>query len=149
MQIVLRPALIQDFDFCRTLYFAGMEEVIRELNLDRDAQAIGFRKQWSFEEARITTVDGGDIGWMQSTLKDGAIFLGQLFIDSGFQRRGIGTEVIGRLIEEAGDLPVTLSVAKINPAVRLYERFGFRITHEDGRKFHMRREPGALTPLIS
>jgi hypothetical protein len=41
-----------------------MEGVIRELNLDRDAQAIGFRKQWSFEEAPIITVDDGDIGWM-------------------------------------------------------------------------------------
>ena len=105
MQIVLRPALIQDFDFCKNLYFAGMEDVIRELNLDRDRS----RRHCSSQ--------------------------------SGFQRRGIGTEVIGRLIAEAGDLPVTLSVAKINPAVRLYERLGFQITHEDARKFHMRHEP--------
>lgn len=144
MQIVLRPARIHDCEFCKTLYFAGVEEVIRELNLDRDAQSIGFRQQWSFEQARIITIDGADIGWMQSVLKDGAIFLAQLFIESSFQRRGIGTEVIRRLIDEAAadDLPVTLSVAKINPAVRLYERLGFRITHEDNRKFHMRREPG-------
>lgn len=114
------------------------------MNPDRDAQTTGFRQQCSFEQARIVTSGGADIGWMRSVLKDGAIFLAQLFIESSFEGRGMGTEVIGRLIDEAaaGDLPVTLSVAKVNPAVRLYERLGFRITHEGNRKFHMRPEPG-------
>ena len=31
---------------------------------------------------------------------------------------------------------------KINPALALYERLGFRITHEDEHKFYMRAEPG-------
>jgi hypothetical protein len=35
---------------------------------------------------------------------------------------------------------VTLGVVKINPALRLYERLGFRITHDDARKFYMRRD---------
>jgi ribosomal protein S18 acetylase RimI-like enzyme len=30
---------------------------------------------------------------------------------------------------------------KINPALRLYERLGFRITHEDERKFYRKRDP--------
>jgi GNAT superfamily N-acetyltransferase len=97
-----------------------MEEVIRELNLDRKKQAIGFQQQWSFGDVRIITVGGADIGWMQSMLKDGAILLAQLFVEASFQRRGIGSEVIGRLIDEAtaDGLPVTLSVARINPAVK-------------------------------
>ena len=33
-------------------------------------------------------------------------------------------------------------MVKTNPARRLYERLGFRVTHEDGRKFYIRREPG-------
>jgi ribosomal protein S18 acetylase RimI-like enzyme len=36
--------------------------------------------------------------------------------------------------------PVTLGVVKINPALSLYERLGFRVTHQDDRKFYMRRE---------
>jgi GNAT superfamily N-acetyltransferase len=88
MQIVLRPALIQDFDFCKNLYFARMEEVIRELNLDRGAQGIAFRQQWSFKQTRIITARG-------------AIFLAELFIEGSFQRHGIGAAVIRRLIDEA------------------------------------------------
>jgi ribosomal protein S18 acetylase RimI-like enzyme len=31
-------------------------------------------------------------------------------------------------------------VVKTNPALRLYKRLGFRVTHEDDRKFYMRRK---------
>jgi ribosomal protein S18 acetylase RimI-like enzyme len=36
---------------------------------------------------------------------------------------------------------MTLGVVKSNPAKRLYERLGFNVTHEDERKFYMRRAP--------
>src|ERR1700730_14340526 len=143
MQITLRPARTQDFDYCASLYFAGMERVIRELNLDRVAQATTLRQQWDVTQVRIITLDGADIGWLQSTIRDDAFFLAQLFVDGSFQRRGIGTEVMNRLIGEAtrARQAMTLGVVKTNPALRLYQRLGFRITHEDDRKFYMRRDP--------
>src|ERR1700730_724305 len=143
MQITLRSARTQDYDYCASLYFAGMERIIRELNLDRVAQAAGFRQQWELTQIRIITLDGADIGWLQSTTQGDALFLAQLFVDGSFQRRGIGTEVMNRLIAEAMRTrqAVTLGVVKTNPALRLYQRLGFRITHEDDRKFYMRRDP--------
>ena len=47
-----------------------------------------------------------------------------------------------RLIADAAQThhSVRLAVVKINPAVRLYERLGFQITHEDDRKFFMKRD---------
>jgi ribosomal protein S18 acetylase RimI-like enzyme len=149
MQITLRPARNQDFDFCAVLYFAGMENIIRELNLDRVAQATGFRQLWELTQVRIITVDGADSGGLQSTTREDSLFLGQLFVHASFQRRGIGTEVMHRLIAEAARArqSVTLGVVKINPARRLYERMGFRITHEDDRKFYMRRDPDAEPPM--
>jgi ribosomal protein S18 acetylase RimI-like enzyme len=64
------------------------------------------------------------------------------FVGSPFQRRSIGTEVMKRLIGEATvlNLAVGLDVVRINPARRFYERLGFRITHEDDRKFYMKRD---------
>ena len=35
---------------------------------------------------------------------------------------------------------LTLGVVKTNPALGLYERLAFRITHEDERKFYMRHD---------
>src|SRR3984893_8567266 len=143
MQITLRPARTEDFDYCVSLYFAGMERVIRELNLDRVAQAAALRQQWDVTQVRIIALDDADIGWVQSTTRADALFPSQLFVDGSFRRRGIGTEVMNRLISEAtrARQAVTLGVVKTNPALRLYERLGFRITHEDDRKFYMRRDP--------
>ena len=149
MQITLRPARTQDFDFCEALYFAGMENIIRELNLDRVAQSASFRQLWELTQVRIIVVDGADGGWLQSTKRGDSLFLAQLFVSASFQRRGIGTEVMHRLIAEAASArqAVTLGVVKINPALRLYERMGFRITHEDDRKLYMRRDPDAEAPM--
>jgi ribosomal protein S18 acetylase RimI-like enzyme len=138
----LRPARPEDFDYCAHLYFEGMESIIfRELNLNMDAQAAGFRQRWDVTQVRIITLDGMDIGWLQSFVKDDALFLAQLFVEGALRRQGIGTKVVKGLIEEAtrAGLAVTLGVVKTNPALRLYERLGFRTTHEDERKFYMRR----------
>jgi ribosomal protein S18 acetylase RimI-like enzyme len=142
--LTLRPAEVKDFDFCANLYFAGMEETIRELRLNRATQVASFRQQWAVEQVRIIVRDGSDIGWLQSRVEGDSLFLAQLFVADSFQRQGNGTEVIGRLIDEAGCMrrAVTLGVVKTNPARRLYERLGFRVTREDDRKFYMRRESG-------
>ena len=141
MQIALRPALAKDFDYCERLYFAGMDWIIDELKLDRAAQAAGFRKDWALPQVRIITLDGLDVGWLQTMARDDGFFLAQLFVDGPFQRRGIGTEVMSWLIREAAGAKqaVLLAVVKINPALRLYERLGLQNTHEDDRKYYMKR----------
>ena len=146
--IAFRPAGPDDFDYCERLYFAEMERINRELKLDRDAQKASFRRQWVASEVRIIEHGGTDIGWLQSAIRDGALFLGQLFVEPAFQGQGIGTQVMNILIAEAtgAGRAMTLGVVKINPALRLYQRLGFRITHEDARKFYMRREPAASDP---
>jgi GNAT superfamily N-acetyltransferase len=139
---VLRPARAEDFDDCARLYFEGMETIIKELNLNMEAQVAGFRQRWNVTPVRIITLDGADIGWLQSFVTDDALFLGQLFVDDALRRQGIGTEIVKGLIEEASSagLALALGVVKTNPALRLYERLGFRTTHEDERKFYMRRD---------
>jgi ribosomal protein S18 acetylase RimI-like enzyme len=138
----LRSARAEDFDYCARLYFEGMENIITDLNLNIDAQVAGFRHRWDVTQVRIITLDGTDIGWLQSFVKDDALFLGQLFVEGALRRQGIGTEVVKGLIEEAarGGQALTLGVVKTNPALRLYERLGFRTTHEDERKFYMRHD---------
>ncbi len=149
MQIALRPASPQDFEFCKRLYFAGMKTIIEELNLDMAAQAVSLRESWVLQQVRIIAIDSSDVGWLQSTMRDDGLFLAQLFVDGPFQRQGIGTEVMNRLIAEAARLgqPVRLAVVKINPALRLYERLGFHTTHEDDRKFYMKRDPASAMSI--
>jgi len=143
MQIVLRPAVSQDFEYCERLYFTGMEKIIEELGLDMAAQAASFLQNWDLAEVRIIAVGNSEVGWLQSSVRDDGLFVAQLFVDDPFQGQGIGTEVMNRLIGEASRLnqAVRLAVVKTNPALRLYERLGFHITHEDDRKFYLKRNP--------
>ena len=145
MQIALRPAVTQDFEYCRRVYFAGMDKIIEELNLDRTAQAEGFQQQWVLTEIQIITLGGSDVGWLQIKKQGEELFVAQMFVDIPVQGRGIGTEIMNRLIVDAERThqSVRLAVAKVNPAVQLYKRLGFHITHEDDRKFYMKRNPNA------
>jgi ribosomal protein S18 acetylase RimI-like enzyme len=144
MRTVLRLSRPEDFEYCAAIYFAEMDRTIQELNLDRSAQVASFHERWEVTQVRIITLDGADIGWLQTTTKDDTLFLAQLVVESAFQRQGIGTEVMKYLIDEATRAcqAITLGVVKTNPALRLYERLGFRVTHDDHRKFYMRRERG-------
>jgi ribosomal protein S18 acetylase RimI-like enzyme len=142
MRTILRPAHLQDFEYCANLYFAEMERTIDMLKVDKAAHAAGFRERWNEAQVRIITLDGADIGRLQSVTREDNLFLAQLFVAPAFQRQGIGTEVMTRLIADAARAgqAVTLGVVKTNPALRLYHRLGFRTTHEDDRKFYMRRD---------
>jgi GNAT superfamily N-acetyltransferase len=148
MTIAFRPATPADFDYCAKLYFAAMEAMNRALGLDIDKHATDFRERWIVGEIRIITRDGADVGWLQVAAEGDGLFLKQLFVDAARQRRGIGTQVMHRLIEEAAHAgrAMTLGVVKTNPALRLYQRLGFAITHEDARKFYLRRECNAAMP---
>lgn len=147
MPIAFRPALAVDFEYCRRIYFAEMEWIIRELRLDELAQAESFLNQWNPNQVRIITLNRADIGWLQSFSEDAGIFLSQLFVERAYQRRGVGTEAMRRLMKEAEqrNQALRLDVVKINPARVLYERLGFRIVGEEERKFHMKWDPEAIS----
>jgi ribosomal protein S18 acetylase RimI-like enzyme len=120
-----------------------MRTTIATLGLDETRHLAEFARRWSVEQVRIVMLRDEAIGWLQTAPEDDAIFLAQLFVDTPFQRRGIGGRLMRILIEEAASesKAVTLGVVKTNPARRLYERLGFSITHEDQYKFYMRRPP--------
>lgn len=60
-----------------------------------------------------------------------------------WRNRGIGSAVIGGILEEArgGRLPVRLMVERFSRARPLYERMGFHIVDESGTHYLMERTP--------
>ena len=143
MKVSLRPAVAADFEACRRTYFAETAWINERLQLKREDQESTFRNLWKPTQVCVIQADGVDVGWLQTVVSKDEEFLGQIFVDAPFQRRGIGTEVLRGIIDEASSrkLPVRLAVVKFNPSRRLYERLGFRVTHEDERKVYMSREP--------
>ncbi len=92
---------------------------------------------------QIVEYEGRAIGCISVRYPEGEILLAVIEIAPAFQRRGIGRFVIGNVLEDADrlQLPVKLSVLKVNPAHRLYERLGFRYAGETPTHYAMRREP--------
>ena len=143
MKVTLRPAVNADFEACRRTYFAETDWINERLQLNRDEQESMFQKLWTPSQVCMIQADGIDVGWLQTVVSKSEHMLGQIFVDAPHQRRGIGTEVLRRIVEEASrlQLPIRLAVVKFNPSRRLYERLGFRVTREDERKVYMSREP--------
>lgn len=143
MNIQIRRARATDTEFARAVYFETMRDRIEPLfGWDQRHQEASFAGWFDFQQAAIIVADERDIGWMQT--RDGAdeVFLGSLYVIPEMQRRGIGTRVLRELIDQShrSSRALTLAVMKNNPAIQLYERLGFRVTHEDQYKFYMRLE---------
>jgi ribosomal protein S18 acetylase RimI-like enzyme len=60
-----------------------------------------------------------------------------------FRNRGVGTRAVASLMEEARgrSLPLRLSVARGNPAMRLYQRLGFSVISADAVYIEMEYQP--------
>jgi GNAT superfamily N-acetyltransferase len=142
MKVTLRPAIAADFEACRRTYFAEMDWINERLGLKREDQESMFRTQWKPRQVAIIQADGTDVGWLQTVVGKSEHMLGQIFVAAPHQRKGIGTEVLRGIIGEASKrgLPVRLAVVKFNKSRSLYERLGFKVTHEDDRKVYMTRE---------
>jgi ribosomal protein S18 acetylase RimI-like enzyme len=141
MNIELRSATADDFLFARQLYYDTTRWIIERLfGWDEARENAKFARQFKLDEVEIIMVDGRDAGWLQTQTSEEAITLGQIYVAPALQRRGIGSDIVNRLLARANGQrkAITLSVVKINPARHFYERHGFRVTHEDQHKYYMR-----------
>ena len=62
-------------------------------------------------------------------------------VKPGLRRRGIGAALLTQLVKTYPEQStISIRTSANNPAVRLYERFGFKIVNESKRSITMRRE---------
>jgi ribosomal protein S18 acetylase RimI-like enzyme len=62
-------------------------------------------------------------------------------VKSGLRRRGIGAALLTQLVKATPQQStISISAPANNPAVRLYERFGFKIVRQGEKGVTMRRE---------
>ena len=85
--------------------------------------------------SRLFSDDGRGHGFVDESTPE----LGMAVFD-GYRGRGFGTQLMQRLIDsliDSGFGKVSLSVDRRNPALRLYERFGFEVVREKGNAYTM------------
>jgi len=127
---VLRPARHEDFPFAATIYIDSMRPLMMQLGRwNEEERRAALRRSFRAADTNIIILDGRDIGWMQVTERDTDYNLAQLQLQEEFCGQGIGSRLIGGLLETATEeaRTVSLSAVRTNRAIGLYERLGFRI----------------------
>lgn len=115
---------------------------------DENWQRDHFDRAFPTANWKLLVVDGCRVGAVRTSDTDGELYLEDILILPGFQRRGLGSAVILSLLGEAASSgrTVGLQVLKVNPAIHLYARLGFVVIGEDDVHVRMRSSP-ANAPL--
>ncbi|NOH31751.1 GNAT family N-acetyltransferase [Vibrio mediterranei] len=133
-----RAARSNDFDFLFELKKAAeYEAVSRVFGWDESLQRHLHEVEWSQAKPTIIEIDGKRIGSYLLKPQDGGYYFGRFFLLPDYQGKGIGSAVIKDCIGKAKSQPITLCYLVGNQVHSLYERHGFRVTHQDEHFVHM------------
>lgn len=152
LAIELRPIAEADLAFLERVYASTREE---ELALTawsdaqkRDFVAMQFAAQHRYYQEHYTraafcvvTRGGQPIGRLYLDCGANELRLVDIALLSESRGQGIGTAILGAVLREAErrGLPVRIHVEMFNPALRLYQRLGFRPVDTTGVYYLMER----------
>ena len=150
-EIELRQSTSGDVSFLWNVFHVSMKDYITqtrgEWNEQREESQ--FRHQLDLPATQVIRSNDFEVGFIMAPIKDGARWIHTICVVPERQRKGVGTEVLRRVIAQAQEhgISLCLSVLKVNPARRLYERLGFRVieetTHHFKMQFYAASEPQA------
>jgi GNAT superfamily N-acetyltransferase len=136
----VRPAQPTDEPFLYSCYKRTMREYIEQSwDWDEGFQSAAFREHLPWKRFRIILVDDASVGAACVLEAADCIVLEMMMIEPEFQRWGIGSDFVARLLDHARSegRVIKLRVMKINPAKAMYERLGFVVVSEDEGTYEM------------
>jgi ribosomal protein S18 acetylase RimI-like enzyme len=142
--LVTRAATDDDRGFAYEVKRAALGPYVEQVwGWDEPLQQDFHARAWEARRPDIIVLDGEDAGTVQFIRRDADYHLAEFYLLPRYQRRGVGSKLMRRMLgrADAEGVPVTLQVIKINPAQNLYGRHGFRVTGETATHFLMERAP--------
>jgi ribosomal protein S18 acetylase RimI-like enzyme len=150
--ISFRPVAEGDYEFLYQVYASTREvemamtgwppqQVEEFLRMQSHLQHTQYMQNYPGASFEIIRYRGSQIGRLYVHRRADEIRVIDIALLREFRRRGIGSHILGRIIEEADRrrVPVRLHVEANNPAMSMYERFGFRTREEVGVYLFMER----------
>jgi ribosomal protein S18 acetylase RimI-like enzyme len=118
----------------------GEEETQTFLAMQFRFQQQSYRMQFPVSLIQLIKADEQTIGMLRTAVIESEQVLVDIILASSYRNKGIGTELIQMIQEEARatGLPLRLTVHRDNHAKRLYKRLGFTVFLEDELYEHMR-----------
>lgn len=149
-QVRLRAATMADADFVCRVSEATMRGYVEQAwgKFDPQANRKALSEKIAAGHCSIIIYRQADAGILSVQRLASHLQLDQVFVLPEYQNRGIGTSLVRALAREAGEAgkPLRLRVLNVNPARKLYEREGFRVTSSTPERTYMElahAQPGA------
>jgi ribosomal protein S18 acetylase RimI-like enzyme len=143
--IALRPIRPADEPFLYEVYASTRQEELAPvpwnegqkaafLQMQFDAQHAHYQEHFAGAAFDVVLVDGQPAGRLYVARWPGEIRIIDVAILPAFRNRRLGTRLLTSLLKEAeaAHKPLTIHVERLNPALRLYERLGFRTVEDKG-----------------
>jgi ribosomal protein S18 acetylase RimI-like enzyme len=150
MDYVIRPLTSADEPLLLEMLFQGLrtaeggtepaQEIVRRPELARYVEGWGRAGDAGF--VAHDTEEGDPVGavWFRLPIDDATPELA-FAVKPSHRRRGIGAALLTQWVKaNPQQSSISLAVPAKNPAVRLYERFGFKVVRESGSGVTMQRE---------
>jgi ribosomal protein S18 acetylase RimI-like enzyme len=158
--VTLRPVTPEDEEFLLRVYASTREEELSQVSWD-DGQKEAFLRQQSAAQRReydahypraeydVILLEGRPVGRIWVGRSDAEIHLLDIALLREAQNQGVGTALLGALIEESErtNRKLTHTVFILNAdALRFYQRLGFVVTEDIGAYLMMERTPAGDRP---
>lgn len=155
MKLNLREIKDSDLLFLKKVYGSTREEELKPTGWTEE-QKLGFIEfQFNAQHAyyksvykealfRIIEANKTDIGRLYTWETEHQIRIIDIAILPEYRGKGIGTRILSELIQqsEKKSKKLNIHVEYFNPALKLYERLGFKKTDDTGVYLFMERLPG-------
>ena len=130
-EMTFRLAGDGDREFCFLVTERAMRSYVEQTfgRWDEEEQRERHARDFAAIRPEIISFNGVDVGIWVVLREPTRLVLSKIYLLPEFQRRGIGSDLLDRLIREAegARLPIHLRLLKANPALSLYARKGFRV----------------------
>jgi ribosomal protein S18 acetylase RimI-like enzyme len=144
-KITLRPVAEQDDNFLLSVYASTRTAELAQVPWSPEQKQAFLRMQFTAQKQHYATeypqadhhlicIDGVPVGRLYLARAPDGFHILDITVLPEHRNSGIGSFLLGQVIEEAGSTgrPVTVYVETFNPSLRLFERLGFRKDKEHG-----------------
>ena len=143
--VALRPATPEDRELLYRVYASTREEELAPVPWPAEAKEAFLRQQFEAQDAwwrthyagatfEVVVVDGRDAGRLYLWAGKREIRIVDVALLPEARGGGVGTRLLRGVPERAraAGKSVTIHVERMNPALALYERLGFRLVEDKG-----------------